>query len=272
MVLEGLIEPFKAEKRPFEMFFLGILFSSVAIILGLFVFSPYSSIVCITLTALVCVPIVYGVLKLEEKKSLDIMKEYILVKEHGRALLFFLFLFLGFVASFTLWYLFLPEAYLNEVFMTQMSTITGTIDHGVTGAVVSPMKDVTELIAHNSKVMLFCLFFAFFYGFGAIFILTWNASVIGAAIGDTIRTTINSGFFSGISSSIMRYMTHGIPEIAGYFTAGLAGGIISIAVINHDWSSPHFKNILKDSTDLVIISVALIAVAAVLEVFVSPHI
>ncbi|MBW2964498.1 stage II sporulation protein M [Candidatus Woesearchaeota archaeon] len=272
MVLEGLIEPFKAEKRPFEMFFLGILFSSVAIVLGLFVFSPYSSIVCIALTALVCVPIVYGVLKLEEKNSLQIMKEYLLVKAHGRAVLFFLFLFLGFVVSFTLWYLFLPDAYLNEVFLAQSSTIAGISGTEATGAVVGPAEEVLELVLHNSKVLLFCLFFAFFYGFGAIFILTWNASVIGAAIGDTIRSTISSGFFSSISSSIMRYMTHGIPEVVGYFTAGIAGGIISVAVINHDWNSPHFRNIIKDSTDLILISLACITVAAVLEVFVSPHI
>ena len=30
---------------------------------------------------------------------------------------------------------------------------------------------------------MFCLLFAVFYGFGSIFILTWNASVIGTAMG-----------------------------------------------------------------------------------------
>jgi len=269
MVVEGIIQPFKAEKRPFEMFFLGILFSSVAILLSIFVFSPYSSIVSIALTAIVCVPLVYGVIRLEEKKSLEIKKEYLLIKAHGRALMFFCFLFLGFVVSFALWYLFLPQAYVSEVFSVQTETISGVAEK-VTGAVVNPLKSVTGLVAHNTKVLLFCLFFAFFYGFGAVFILTWNASVIGTAIGDTIRSTVSSGFLSSVSSGILMYMIHGIPEIFAYFTAGLAGGIISIAVINHDFRSPDFKNVLKDSFGLIAISFALIVIAALLEVFVSP--
>ncbi len=271
MVLEGMIEPFKAEKRPFELFFLGIIFSSAAILLSLFIFSPYSSLVSIALSAIVCVPIIYGVIKLEEKKSLEIKKEYILLKEHSRALMFFMFLFLGFVASFTLWYLFLPQAYVDELFTVQTETITGAQDN-ITGAATNPLKNMAELISHNTKVMLFCLFFAFFYGFGAIFILTWNASVIGAAIGNTIRSTISEGFISSISTSILRYMTHGIPEIAAYFTAGLAGGIISIAVIKHDWRSPDFRNVIKDSVDLIVLSFVILVVAAGLEVFVSPWI
>jgi uncharacterized membrane protein SpoIIM required for sporulation len=271
MVLEGLIKPLKAEKKPFELFFLGIVFSSFAIVLSMFIFAPYSSIVSISLTAIVCVPIIYGVIKMEEKKTLEIKKEYLLIKEHGRALLFFLFLFLGFVISFALWYVFLPEAYVSEVFEVQTETISGAWD-SVTGNAISSGKAVAELISHNTKVLVFCLLFAFFYGFGAIFILTWNASVIGAAIGDTVRSSIGSGFISSISTSLLKYLVHGIPEIVAYFTAGLAGGIISIAVINHDFKSPHFKNILKDSIGLVALSVALIVVAALLEVFVSPFI
>jgi uncharacterized membrane protein SpoIIM required for sporulation len=265
MVLEGLIKPMMAEKRPFELFFLGIIFSSVAIILSLFVFSPHSSLVSISLTALVCVPIVYGVIKLEEAKTLEIMKESVLVKEHGRALLFFMFLFFGFVVSFALWYVFLPEAQLSELFSVQSATISG-----VTGNVTNLSDAVSQLLLHNFKVLIFCLLFAFFYGFGAIFILSWNASVIGAAIGDTIRSNLGSGFVSAISAGFIQYLIHGIPEIAAYFTAGLAGGIISIAVINHDFKSDKFRHIVWDSFDLIVISLVLLVVAAFLEVFISP--
>jgi len=269
MVIEGLIKPFTAEKKPFELFFLGILFSSVAIVLSIFIFSPYSSIVSIALTAMVCVPIIYGVIKMEERKSMEIKQEKLLVKEHGRALLFFLFLFMGFVISFALWYTFLPESYVSEVFSVQAETISG-VWGGVTGDVISPGKAMVELISHNTRVMVFCLLFAFFYGFGAVFILTWNASVIGVAIGDVIRSNLGTGFISTISVGLFRYLVHGIPEIAAYFTAGLAGGIISIAVINHDFRSPKFKNVLKDSIDLIVVSFVLLIVAAVLEVYVSP--
>ncbi|MBW2968222.1 stage II sporulation protein M [Candidatus Woesearchaeota archaeon] len=273
MVLEGLIKPFAAEKKPYELFWLGILFSSVGIVLGLFIFSPFSSIVCISLTALVCVPLIYGVIKMEERKSLEIKKEWILVKEHGRALLFFTFLFLGFVVSFSLWYVFLPEAQMTELFSVQTATISEVKNDagGATGMIVNPAGEVASLMEHNSRVLLFCLLFAFFYGFGAIFILTWNASVVGAAIGDIVRSNMGSGFFSAFSASLVKYMTHGIPEIVAYFTAGLAGGIISIAVINHDFKSPAFRRVLRDSLDLIVLSFAMLFVAALLEVFVSPY-
>ncbi len=269
MVLEGLIKPFNAEKKPFEMFFLGILFSSIAIVLSIFIFSPYASIVSISLTAIVCVPVIYGVIKMEERKDLEIKKEWLLVKAHGKALMFFMFLFLGFVISFAMWYVFLPEAQVEEVFSVQTETISGVMN-SVTGHAVAPGKAVAELIGHNTKVLFFCLLFAFFYGFGAIFILTWNASVIGVAIGDTIRSSLGVGFISNVSVSLMRYLVHGIPEIAAYFTAGLAGGIISIAVINHDIKSTNFKRIIQDSTGLIAISLGLIVTAAILEVFISP--
>jgi uncharacterized membrane protein SpoIIM required for sporulation len=269
MVLEGLIKPLTAEKRPFELFFLGIIFSSVAIVLGLSIFSPHASIVTITLTSMVCIPIIYGVIKLEEKKSLEIVKESVLVKEHGRALVFFLFLFLGFVVSFSLWYVFLPEAALSEVFSVQTATISGVQD-SVSGKAIGIGEAFSTLLVHNIKVLLFCLLFAVFYGFGAIFILTWNASVIGAAIGDLVRSNLDVGFFSAITAGMFKYMTHGIPEIIAYFTASLAGGIISIAVVNHDFKSPMFKHVIMDSLDLVLLSLVLLVAAAGLEVFVSP--
>lgn len=269
MVLEGLIKPLAAEKRPFDMFFLGILFSSVAIILGIFVFSPYSSIISISLTVIACIPLIYGVIRIEEQKSLEFKRELVLVKEHGEALMFFMFLFFGFVVSFTLWYLFLPEAYLSEVFSVQTATIAGAAG-GVTGGVSSAASAVGTLLVHNSKVLVFCLIFAFFYGFGAIFILTWNASVIGAAIGDAIRSSLGSGFVSVMSTGFLRYLIHGMPEIGAYFTAGLAGGIISIAVINHDIRSAGFKNVVRDSLGLIVLSLLLLVVAAFIEVFISP--
>jgi len=269
MVLEGIIDAFNAEKRPYELLFLGILFSSVAILLSIFIFSPHSSIVTIALTSMVCFPVLYGVIKMEEKKSMHIAKESLLVKEHGKALLFFIFLFIGFVISFALWYVFLPDSYSSEVFSVQSSTISG-IGTGVVGKIISPQSTIMQLLMHNSKVLFFCLLFSFFYGFGAIFILTWNASVVGVAVGDFIKSNIGVGYLSAMSAGFTSYLVHGIPEIAAYFTAGLAGGIISIAVINHDIKSAKFKHVLMDSVDLVVLSFVLLGVAAVLEVFVSP--
>ena len=69
MVFESLINPIKAEKRPWEMLFIGMIYSSFAIILSLFIFREDASLVMIFLTTLAAVPLIYGAIKIEEKKD-----------------------------------------------------------------------------------------------------------------------------------------------------------------------------------------------------------
>ena len=61
-----------------------------------------------------------------------------------------------------------------------------------------------------------------------------------------------------------------ILEILAYFVAGLAGGIISSAVIRHDFGTKKYEKIILDSAVLLLISVVMIVVAAFLEVYVTP--
>ena len=49
----------------------------------------------------------------------------------------------------------------------------------------------------------------------------------------------------------------------------LVGGIISVAVINHDVQSYKFRTILKDSFDLILIAIAILIIAAFVEVFLT---
>ena len=73
-------------------------------------------------------------------------------------------------------------------------------------------------------------------------------------------------------ASIMRYLIHGVPEIASYFIIALAGGIVSIAIIRHDFRHKEFWRILKDSLGLILISFVVLFIAALIEVFVTPAI
>ena len=68
----------------------------------------------------------------------------------------------------------------------------------------------------------------------------------------------------------MRYMTHGVFEILAYFMAGLAGGIISVAIINNDLMGENKKRILRDSVDLILLSIVFLIVGSIIEVFVTP--
>ncbi|HJO02326.1 MAG TPA: hypothetical protein QF458_05400, partial [Candidatus Woesearchaeota archaeon] len=88
MVLESLLNPLKAEKKPWEMFFIGFFYSSIAILLSLWIFKEEASLVMVFFTVMACIPIVYNTMRLEENKDLEISKEMALLKEHNKAIIF----------------------------------------------------------------------------------------------------------------------------------------------------------------------------------------
>jgi uncharacterized membrane protein SpoIIM required for sporulation len=280
MVLESIINPLKAEKRPWEMLVIGFIYTSIAIFLSLWIFEKYASLVMVFLTVLACTPLMYITIKREEKKDVEIEGEMNLLREHWKALVFFMFLFGGIVVAVSLWYIALPGSTTTNLFNIQQETIT-SINSKITGLSINHLQILTKIFLNNIKVLIFCVLFAFVYGVGAISILTWNASVIGVAVGNFFKSHIAEyankaglvklgGYFFVTGYSLLRYSIHGIPEIMAYFVGGLAGGIISVAVINHDFGTKNFEKILLDASDLVIISVVMLFFAGLLEVFVTP--
>jgi uncharacterized membrane protein SpoIIM required for sporulation len=69
---------------------------------------------------------------------------------------------------------------------------------------------------------------------------------------------------------LLRYLVHGIPEIAAYFIVALAGGIMSVAVIKHEFGKEKFWEVLQDSLNLIIVSVIVLFLAALMEVYITP--
>ncbi len=269
MVFEFLFNPKRAERRPYEMFFVGIFYSILAVVLSIWVFHEQSSLVMVFLTVIACVHLIHGVIQMEEEKDIEIQDEGILIKEHGKALAFFMFLFMGFVVGYLMSYIFLPTEITSKLFQVQQATIS-EINSKISGGVIAGLPILMKILLNNIKVLVFCLLFSLFYGSGAIFILSWNASVIATAMGNVVKLTIEKGLFFSILYAFGRYMTHGIFEIAAYFIAGLAGGIISVAIIKHDFGSDKFVHVLTDSIDLIVLSVVVLVVGAIVEVYVTP--
>jgi len=279
MVVEYIINVFKAEKKPWELMILGFLYCSIAIFLGNWIFTNHVSMVVILLTVMAALPLFYDSLRYEEQKDISISDEVKLLKEHERLFLAMSFLFFGFIIGFSFWYIVLPREVVENVFLAQTQTIAAI--NSPTGNFHSQINVFSLIFLNNVKVLLFCIFFSFLYGAGALFILTWNASVVGTAIGNFFRTEIarfslTFGFtslyfyFRAYSLSILRYLIHGIPEICSYLIAGLAGGIISTAIVRHDVTSRNFERVVIDTADLLIISLLMLFVAAIIEVFITP--
>ena len=137
-----------------------------------------------------------------------------------------------------------------------LSVVTGQVSRG----------EVTMAIfANNLYVMIFTLLFSLAFGAGAIFILVWNASVIAAAVGIFANSSL-----SRLPLGILRYIIHGFPEIAAYFVAALAGGILSVAIIRKDLEGHRKIGILRDCLLMVILALVILFIAALLEVYVTP--
>jgi uncharacterized membrane protein SpoIIM required for sporulation len=283
MVFEALTTPMAAEHRPWQMILLGMLYSSLGVLLGLWIFRDYASLIMVFLTVMGCIPIVYNTIKYEEGKDEDEQDfpESKLLKEHWKAIEVFMYLFLGITIALIIWCIFLPTGLYTALFSTQTATITSINAAATTPVSTSQFSNFTLIFFNNFKVLMFCILFSFLYGVGSIFILVWNASVIATAIGIFIRTKLAalattvglakaSGYFNVFSYGLLKYTIHGIPEILAYFIAGLAGGIISVAIINHTFGTKKFEKIILDTCDLLIISVFVLIAAAVLEVYVTP--
>ena len=283
MVLESIIKPLTAEKKPWEMFFYGLIVASVGLFLGYWIFQDRADLVMVFLATFACIPLMYNSIKLEEQKDIDLESETSILKEHSKMIAFFSFLFLGTMVAYVIWFVVLPADMTATIFNQQVATLTqinSPIKAGVTGLATN-FAYFNKLFFNNVKVMIFCILFSFFYGAGAIFILTWNASVVGAAMGGMIRVGIAKlggvGFFGKAIAvtqlstfSFMRYMIHGLPEMMAYMVAGLAGGIISVAVIRHDLTNEKFQKIMFDSSTLLLIAIGILLIAGLIEAFITP--
>jgi uncharacterized membrane protein SpoIIM required for sporulation len=282
-MFEMLINPKKAERKPWELFFVGAFYASLSILLVNWIFaqdavlSKSTGILLVTFTVMFSLPFIYYTIKFEEKKIASSISSSSLLQEHKKALYAFLFLFLGFVVAFSFWYIVLPN---TDSFQAQIETYclinrptnfnacvtqyTSSDSSSTTGFLTA--KDRLLLIfTNNMYVLLFTLLFSLIFGAGVIFILAWNASVIAAAVG-----IFSSGKLSALPLGILRFMIHGLPEIASYFMVALAGGMVSVAVIRHEVGTPNFWKVLHDSLNVIILAVIVLFVAALMEVFLTP--
>jgi len=284
-MLEMLLNPRKAERHPWELFFVGLLYATLSFLLVELIFvhdkvlSKYSGVLLITFTVMFSMPFIYYTIKLEESKIVPTRGTFSLIKEHSRAIKAFLWLFFGFVVAFTFWYIVFSA---SESFQAQIETFCvinspnyvqecirsyGVSDSTVTTSSATSTDRMFLIFANNVYVLIFTLIFSLIFGAGVIFVLAWNASVIAAAAGIFAKSSI-----SNLPISILRYLPHGIFEIGSYFIVALAGGVISVAVIKHEMGTPKFWEILHDSLNLIILAIVILFFAAFVEVYITPAI
>lgn len=265
-MLDLLFNPQKAERHPIEIFFIGTFYASLSIVLSLWIFKESTSLAVIFLTTLSCLYVVQGAIKMEEKKEKNWNSEAWLLKEHKSVAILILALFLGFTFAFALWSFFLPAEITSTVFSLQGYSVDQI--RLLTGKAVDTSATFTNIFNNNIKIILVSLIFALFYGAGAIYIIAWNASVMGFVIGSVARETFG---LIALPVAFAKYFLHGIPEMLAYILASIAGGILYFAFIKGDLTNKDkIKRILLDIASLILIAVLLLLFSAILEVYVSP--
>lgn len=292
MVLENLPGVGLAKKYSFLMFLEGVLLSTVGIWTVHYIFPAYTSVLAIAFVTIGVAPLLNKLFSMETQEEASkpgwaigfLARHFCIVRVYA-------WLTIGLIASFSLWYVVLPAetpSYCTHgsseiecvipardvVFAEQektFSTITGKATVESTGGVgVTECKDPETrslggcfgLIFNNNAIVLgLAILLSFIYGAGAIFLIGWNASVIGVFIG---KEMLNVNIFAGLARAI-GYLPHGIPEIMGYFIGAIAGGVISVEMTKRRFHTKEFWTIMKDAAVLVVLAYIVLAFGALLE-------
>ena len=281
-MLESIINPKRLEKGPLKMFFVGLIYASLSLLLVKWFFSndpvlyQFAGMIVVTFSVMFSLPFMYFLIKKEEDEDERVEGFFSVWKMHSDAVYAFMWLFLGFVVAFSFWHIILQDP---NLFNAQIETYCAINNPGgiedcvsrysfeavsVTGLATKEIRFLS-IITNNVYVMIFTLIFSLIFGAGAIFILAWNASVIAAAIGIFTKYQI-----SEIPLGIARYMIHGFPEIAAYFVTALAGGIFGAGAIRNGIRSKIFLRIAENTVILLFIALIILIFAAVIEVYFTP--
>jgi uncharacterized membrane protein SpoIIM required for sporulation len=281
-MLETLINPKSENQKPWKMVLIGILYGSLSLILvkiffaGDAVLSKYSGILVVTFCVMFSLPFMYYMIKREAEEDETIEGFFGVWNAHSDAIYAFLWLFLGFLIAFSAWNIILQDSQLlnAQVEVYCMINSPGNIDDcaakysfenlNLAGAATKPMRFIS-ILENNIYVMIFTLLFSFIFGAGAIFILAWNATVIASAIG-----IFSSYKLSAIPMGLLRYMIHGFPEIAAYFITALAGGIFGVSAIRNGLFNKKFLKVVENVVILLFISIIILVLAALVEVYLTP--
>ncbi len=271
-MLESILDFREVDKSPYLTFIWALLISTVGILLSTQLFYKVTiSNVSFNLTGMFAViftiiPSVYFltvvVNKEEEIEEEECRRHYQkdFFRRHEKDILMFLFYFLGVTAAFAVWSFVLPEDFF-QVQLVKILDIRSAVSGSITGSITKgTFTSFMAVLSNNLEVMIFAFIFALLFSAGAVFIIVWNASILGVCIGELSKTVYEIPIVS------LTFLPHGIPEVVGYLCAGLAGSLISAAILRCR-SSEILKIIFFDSLKIILLGAMFIAIAAGIEVY-----
>jgi uncharacterized membrane protein SpoIIM required for sporulation len=196
------------------------------------------------------------------------------LERHFDIIMVYGWFFLGLIAAYAFWYGYLPVEQRNLAFAEQEKTWNqiSNLRANVTGPAETTnackSHDMATLAinciySNNAMVLGWSILFSFVYGAGAIFLIAWNASVIGLVIGKELLAT------NAVRATMraIGLLPHGLPEIVAYFIGAIAGGIISVGITRKKHLTKEFETVLKDATVMIVTAFIVLFAAAVIEAY-----
>lgn len=277
MVLEHIFPEDWLENKGRYAFILGIAYSVVGILIAQILFPGDPALVAVALTSMLLLPELYKIFSIEERKEsvekkvsmttlwrgdLDIVRVYI-------------FLFLGILLTYSAATIALDSLEANTLFREQLEFRYGQgfAGNAVFGSWSSNL--FMDLLSNNFLVLMACFVLALLTGDGAIFMITWNASVWGTIFGLTAK---NAASFSGENSIyyfiliMLIVFPHMIIEAISYFLAAISGSIISKDVLLENFASERFYEVFTFNLYILLAALVVLVIGAGVETWVLENV
>lgn len=305
MVLELLFRAGQVELHPIYTLFDAIILSSASLLIAYYTFPESASVLAIALLTLGAMPLMHQLYLFEERKEVErpgpsasfIARHFALIK-------IFAWFFIGLIISYSTWFAFLPaqEQFVSIagmqlslpgrelLFKQQIDSfrqIEGLREQIKGQGLATETKTQSFctgrdfwsvfncIFSNNSFVLGLAVLFSFAYGAGAIFLIAWNASVIGVIVGMDMLALYSSYAGFGVIGLLFAYvhglvnaigfLPHGSFELTAYFIGSIAGGIISVTLTKKKYSAKEFEMIAKDTLILLFLAYFLLFLGAMIE-------
>jgi len=267
MVLEHIFPEKWLEKKAQYAFFLGSGYSIIGIIIAKFLFPSDPALVAVAFTALLVLPELYKMFSIEEQIE-EKEKKFTfkgLIRDNKDFVKVYLYLALGIFVVYSLAAILLPSMQVNSLFREQLEL------RGATGNAVFGMPLFFSILLNNWWVLLACFVISLLTGDGAVFLITWNASVWGTIFGITAR---NAAYFTGqnpffyLCLVLLIVLPHAFLEMLSYIMAAISGGVISKDVLLEKFESARFNRVFGYNSILLLLAISILLLGAIVETWV----
>ena len=255
-MIEYLLEDRSKLYSPMVFFLAGIVYTFISAVLAIVLFPSSASTSHVLLTTVAAAPILFRAV-IVGAHILDKHPHEVVTVQSWFWFIYFAYL-MGAILGFQLSYFVVPEPLRSIIVQDQMrelSAIEG-VKVELSGMATSP-SPFWLILSNNLRVYILSIVLSFLYGTGGVLLLNWNASIIAALFTKEFMEKNPLQAFL----SFLGILPHGIFEFLGYFTGGITGIFIGVAIVQERWN----RRLLRDVLLFFLLGIAFIVVGAAIE-------